>query len=207
MWARIKVFNLTAVRNAHKRNQEMYRFWARRKILSYLENNIRANLAQSPFHCISCLYIINCHIQNEIKFTCTLITPYLVKLQISKISLCTLFILIWGLFIMKPYPSLRSRVLSEYITTGFSWKLRLLRSTLCTPGHSCKLLQLPASLRLHSKHVWLLSVGTFDPLFWQLPSLHVVWWEKFESSLVTGLRLDFKLKMDCTTSPRPSASV
>lgn len=79
------------------------------------------------------------------------------------------------------------------LPTGFSWKLRLLRSTLCTPGHSCKLLQLPVSLTLHNKHVWLLSVGTFDPLFWQLPSLYVVWWEKFESSLVTCLHLDLIL--------------
>ena len=94
---------------------------------------------------------------------------------------------------MKLYTSLRSRVWTEYITNWFLLKLRLLRSTLCTPGHSCKLLQLPVSLTLHNKHVWLLSVGTFDPLFWQLPSLYVVWWEKFESSLVTCLHLDFIL--------------
>lgn len=137
-----------------------------------------------------------------INYTLSCETPNFKKLVYALYSFLFGDSLLWSLTL-----ALGPEYWVNILSAGFSWKLRLLRSTLCTPGRSCKLLRLPLSLSLHSKHVWVLSVGTFDPLFWQLPSLYVVWWEKFESSLVTGLHLDFKLKMDCTTSPRPSASV
>ena len=137
-----------------------------------------------------------------INYTLSCETPNFKKLDCAPYSFLFGDCLLWSLTLVL-CPEYWLNILS----TGFSWKLRLFQSTLCTPGHSCKPLQLPVSLMLHNKHVCLLSVGTFNPLFWQLPSLYVVWWEKFESSLVTCLRLDFKLKMDCTTSPRPGASV